>query len=349
MLIYVRRSAAFTLVELLVVIAIIGILVGLLLPAVQAAREAARRMSCQNNMKQLGLGCLNFEATYKHFPTSGGQLQTIDTENNAPKYGMENYSWAFQILSYIEQGNLKELRSQNGYKGGGTPLIQQSLPTYVCPSRGPRFVNMGTFVSALSDYAGVMGSWNEVPAGWGFSWQSTEDPKPHEERFVYTGIISKAYNHNTNGGGKTVTFPKVGFQSITDGSSNTFLLVEKAANAQNRELKSSDGHPWWEAYGYLAPSDWPTMRLFAPKNNSAGQPGPSQEVPVLSDTQARPGWMRNNAIQTREFGFGSVHAGTFTAVLGDGSVRSVSNGADLKILDSVGKRSDGQLVSVDSL
>ena len=96
------RERGFTLVELLVVIAIIGVLVALLLPAVQAAREAARRMSCTNNSKQIGLALQNYHDTHKTFPPEAiygnGVYPGIGS-----KEGPYHYTWCFMILPFIEQ------------------------------------------------------------------------------------------------------------------------------------------------------------------------------------------------------------------------------------------------------
>src|SRR6056297_164274 len=104
---------AFTLVELLVVIAIIGVLVGLLLPAVQAAREAARRMSCSNNFKQIGLAMHNYHAAYNQLPMHGTGTKVRAPANNNwwSQYNNEN-SWQLSALvgitPFMEQQALWE-------------------------------------------------------------------------------------------------------------------------------------------------------------------------------------------------------------------------------------------------
>jgi prepilin-type N-terminal cleavage/methylation domain-containing protein len=90
-----RKRPAFTLVELLVVIAIIGVLVALLLPAIQAAREAARRTQCVNNLKQIGLGMLNFEKVRRTFPP--GEFKPAGVNANGA------LAWSVWFLPYIEE------------------------------------------------------------------------------------------------------------------------------------------------------------------------------------------------------------------------------------------------------
>jgi prepilin-type N-terminal cleavage/methylation domain-containing protein len=128
----------FTLVELLVVIAIIGVLVGLLLPAVQAAREAARRMSCSNNFKQIGLGIHNYHSAYKQLPTHfSGTHHPTNSGDIAPITGNDGMALSFLVglTPYVEQQALWEQISNPFAVTAGTTAA--SPPTASFPAMGP--------------------------------------------------------------------------------------------------------------------------------------------------------------------------------------------------------------------
>ena len=143
------RRRAFTLVELLVVIAIIGLLVALLLPAVQMAREAARRMGCQNNLKQIGLAALNYESSW-------GVM--------APRRNLtagNRRGWGPAILPHVEQESLQGRYrfDKDFFAPENSANIAVSLPLFLCPSgTGPRMITVvqGNVTSqgAAGDYFG---------------------------------------------------------------------------------------------------------------------------------------------------------------------------------------------------
>lgn len=147
-----RGRAAFTLVELLVVIAIIGVLVGLLLPAVQAAREAARRVSCMNNMVQLGLGIHHHEFSMEYLPA--GVINPEGPIRNAPTG--QDVSWTVQILPYIEQTAVYSHFdiAAGTYAEQNQEARRQNIPTLHCPSFPglPSHVEAGRIAS--SNYSG---------------------------------------------------------------------------------------------------------------------------------------------------------------------------------------------------
>ena len=140
---------AFTIVELLVVIAIIGILIGMLLPAVQQAREAANRSTCENNLKQLGLGMNNYEAAFRYFPHNQGS--TGKTDGSLPigyspdtkSTCVNGYSWISQILPFMEQRPLYDhikfdqplnYVDATGGLYNNLQAAQQKITALICPS-----------------------------------------------------------------------------------------------------------------------------------------------------------------------------------------------------------------------
>lgn len=146
-----RRNAhrAFTLVELLVVIAIIGVLVGLLLPAVQAAREAARRMSCTNNLVQVGLAVHHFEFGFGHLPSG----VTNPDGPIASKPEGKHVGFLTTLLPYMEQRGLADIfdASAGAYAARNLAVREVSVPAYLCSSF-PRSVSSEGF--GLTNYAG---------------------------------------------------------------------------------------------------------------------------------------------------------------------------------------------------
>src|SRR4051812_4598498 len=196
-----RVREGFTLVELLVVIAIIGILVALLLPAIQAAREAARRNQCVNNLKQLALGALNHESTYKQFPSSGLGYKWVGD----PNFGSgrkQPGGWIYNTLPFIEEQQIHDMGMGVGTSSTDparkkifADRMKITIKTLICPSRrsgGPyvkwvsktdstnQAVGWGnsddTILNARSDYAGNIGDGPEDSFPGGSSPESTDSP-----------------------------------------------------------------------------------------------------------------------------------------------------------------------------
>ena len=148
-----KARFGFTLVELLVVIAIIGVLVALLLPAVQMAREAARRSSCGNNAKQLGIGAHNFIDIRGFVPPNRLANDSADATTNW-------VTWAVIMLPYIEQQNyFNQWDETIAYEKHPVNVTRVGVPTYFCPSRRKpqQAFSNDTPSGGLSDYAACAG------------------------------------------------------------------------------------------------------------------------------------------------------------------------------------------------
>jgi prepilin-type N-terminal cleavage/methylation domain-containing protein/prepilin-type processing-associated H-X9-DG protein len=336
------RRKAFTLIELLVVIAIIAVLIALLLPAVQSAREAARRMSCNNNLKQLGLAFHNYESSLNCFPPAGQGTISRAT-------AFEGMSGQARVLSFLEQGNVFNLFNFNfpyhDQRGMNFTASSSAISTFICPSSNAKGVEGGREV--------VIDPYDRMSQETGVGYAITSYAIP-----VYTDINPRGI---TNLAGSRPATPlgdnesrvdgllgirKTTISQVTDGLSNTVMIMEDPrdpyfASPYKEQISTAfyfypdDGfrrfHRLHEADNCIGVSG---------RINNQGTPEKA-EAPYLSTNGSHPA-QGSNAGKNDEPG--SYHNGGINVLLGDGSVRWLSDSTDVQILRRLISRDQGETI-----
>lgn len=314
-----QRFSAFTLVELLVVIAIIGILVGLLLPAVQAAREAARRMQCSNNVKQIALACHNYESTFKTFPPGGivsytpANLAALTNANFCTTGSDRTQApWTVLILPFLEETNLYNrfdfTRTFTGSSNiqGQSPnreLFPLNMKKYQCPSDPDSQSTVNN-----SNYLGVQGGGPLTGAG-----SAPCSTQLGTRVFFKSGII--------------FVNSKITIGSVTDGTTNTFLVGESRYMPTPR-MRTDGFHAGW-ASSVKADNAFAVPAVFA-----------AAVLPINGQPQCGPPDCFGFVSRI----FGSKHTGGCHFGMADGSVQFMTESIDINIYRYLSIRDDGQVI-----
>ena len=207
--------AAFTLVELLVVIAIIGVLVALLLPAIQAAREAARRSSCGNNIKQLGLALQNYHDARKQFPYAS----VTPTANSSVNVANRGPTWVVAILPFIEGGNVITLYNKNAFwidQAANLSFRAANLPFMLCPS--------DSFAATPFNGSNITNGSN-----WGRGCYAVNGSVYYESDSLISSTAATTWN-NPNVKGVMAPNQSLSMKQITDGTSKVIAIGEMRAD-----------------------------------------------------------------------------------------------------------------------
>ncbi|MBC8112855.1 MAG: DUF1559 domain-containing protein [Candidatus Saccharimonas sp.] len=314
----------FTLIELLVVIAIIAVLIALLLPAVQQAREAARRTQCKNHLMQIGLALQNYMMGHEVLPP-GTQNPTgpILSKEDVTQYHM---NWIVQILPYLEQQNVYNHIdfTQGVYSPANSPVRVRQMQTLICPSDP----NTHGKTVGLTNYCGVHNDY-EAPI----------DVDQNGVLFLNSAIH---------------------YEQVTDGSSNTIYVMEARADMgadlgwmSGTRATLRNGVQWTNRAEMEAAAAAPAPEVTAAPDDKPGA-GPAQPIAAsyashLNSRGAFPIAQQQqlNATTTGAETVGgpsSFHTGGWHNVMGDGSVRFISQNVDPKLLRNLTHRADGEML-----
>ncbi len=297
--------SAFTLVELLVVIAIIGVLVGLLLPAVQAAREAARRMSCQNNLHQIGLSLHNYHGIFDQLPS--GWIAS-DRDHHEP-----GWSWAAGILPQLEQSaTYEKINFGLAIEADAHEQIRQtSIPAFICPSDvltplfsiGEGEEHEEEHEDEDHEHEHEEHDGENVDAGPNFLFQIAKSN--------YAGVYGTVDIHEDlyKGDGLFFGNSRMRFRDVLDGLSQTVMVGER-----NSRLGGSIWH------GVIHDAAAAPARIVGSADHA-----PNSPVGHFED-------------------FSSYHAAGAQFILSDGSVRMLSQFIDLKVYQALVTRAQFEVI-----
>jgi prepilin-type processing-associated H-X9-DG protein len=328
---------------MLVVIAIIGILVGLMLPAVQSARESARRVSCKNNLHQLGVGAQAHVDKLGFFPSSGwGYMWTGDPDMG---FGARQPGgWAYNLLPFLGYSTIHDLGGGKytpddkagahmaDYKTNEALMRGSVVPIFICPTRRKVIgypptessynANMPTQTAKI-DYAACAGWTGDRGVG-----------QPSDLGSLKTNF-PQADTKRSNGA--CFANSEVKPAQVSDGLSDTIFCAEKSLNTTYyyTGTNGSDNNSAYEGF------DW-ALNRWVPSVNSSGAVSENNRTPMQDSATIDIGtWGDSDNPSER---FGSAHTSGFNALFCDGSVHMLKYSIDLRTLGYLGCRNDGALL-----
>ncbi len=319
-----KKSDGFTLIELLVVIAIIATLVAILLPAVQQAREAARRSTCKNNLKQLGLAMHNYHDVSNTFPPAWGYCNG-NFASNCPSYAM-------RLLPYLEQGAIfDQIDWGQPFEGSNTVNVQvrtAAIPVFECPSDTQMITEAGSdiFNQRLRNYVLNIGTSRST---WNLFGQTT-----FTDANGLTATCNPGIGEIRDVPGVGATPQIVRMADVTDGLSNT-LMIGEIITPEEVDIWCPLGRIH-QNMGSFFTGFYPPISLFSDRmfyGSRAKKYGGGKAYTCVDD------WSLAAVVSLK-----SWHKGGVQVVLGDGSVRFISESVDRNTHIRLTGRNDGNVI-----